>query len=123
VRAFRKTSIPAVFPSDILFFSKLKFALEGWRFNDVIQGQTLGALTCLKCRASGNPFSNVQCALVGGEWSTSRPGRFTPGERAPGTHWIGGWVDLRAGLDDMENRKFLTLPVLELRPLDRTACS
>jgi hypothetical protein len=41
-------------------------------------------------------------ALVGGEWSTSRPGRFTPGERASGTHWIGGWVDLRAGLDDVE---------------------
>jgi hypothetical protein len=32
-------------------------------------------------------------ALVGGQWSASRPGRFTPGERAPGTHWIGGWVD------------------------------
>jgi hypothetical protein len=32
-------------------------------------------------------------ALVGGEWSASRPGRFTRGERAPGTHWIGGWVD------------------------------
>jgi hypothetical protein len=31
-------------------------------------------------------------ALVGGEWSASRPGRFTPGERAPGTHWIGGWM-------------------------------
>jgi hypothetical protein len=30
-------------------------------------------------------------ALVGGEWSTSRSGRFTPGERAPGTHSIGGW--------------------------------
>jgi hypothetical protein len=41
-------------------------------------------------------------ALVGGEWSASRPWRFTPGERAPSTHWIGGWVDLRAGLDDME---------------------
>jgi hypothetical protein len=40
-------------------------------------------------------------ALVGGEWSTSRPGRFTPGERAPCTHWIGGWVDLRASLDDL----------------------
>jgi hypothetical protein len=40
--------------------------------------------------------------LVGGEWSASRPGRFTPGERAPGTHWIGGWVDPRAGLDDVE---------------------
>jgi hypothetical protein len=36
-------------------------------------------------------------ALVGGEWSASRPGRFTHGEIALGTHWIGGWVDLRAG--------------------------
>jgi hypothetical protein len=52
--------------------------------------------------------------LVGGERSTSRPGRFTPGERAPGTHWIGGGLDLRAGLDDLEKRKFLTLPGLEL---------
>jgi hypothetical protein len=32
-------------------------------------------------------------ALVGGEWSASRPCRFNPGERAPGTNWIGGWVD------------------------------
>jgi hypothetical protein len=31
-------------------------------------------------------------ALEGGEWSASRPGRFTPRERAPGTHWIGGRV-------------------------------
>jgi hypothetical protein len=60
-------------------------------------------------------------ALVGGEWSTSRPGRFTPGERVPGTHWIGGWVALRAGLDDLEKRQFLTLPGLELRPLGRPA--
>jgi hypothetical protein len=62
-------------------------------------------------------------ALVGGEWSTSRPGSFTLGERSPGTHWIGGWVNLRAGLDDVEKRKFLTLPGLELRPLGRPACS
>jgi hypothetical protein len=62
-------------------------------------------------------------ALVGGEWSTSRPGCFTPGERAPGTHWIGGWVDLRAGLDDLDNRKFLTQLGLELRPLGRPARS
>jgi hypothetical protein len=40
-------------------------------------------------------------ALAGGEWSASRLGRFTPGERSPGTHWIGGWVDPRAGLDDL----------------------
>jgi hypothetical protein len=62
-------------------------------------------------------------ALVGGEWSTSRPGHFTPREIGPGTHWIGVWVDLRAGLDDLEKRKFLTLPGLELRPLGHPARS
>jgi hypothetical protein len=61
----------------------------------------------------------LTAALAGGEWSASLPGRFTPGERAPGTHWIGGWVGPRAGLDDVEKRKFLTLPGLELRPLGR----
>jgi hypothetical protein len=61
--------------------------------------------------------------LVGGEWSASRLGRFTPGETAPGTHWIGGWVDPRAGLDDVEKTKFLTLPGLELQPLGRLARS
>jgi hypothetical protein len=44
-------------------------------------------------------------ALVGGEWSTSLLGRFTPGERTSGTHWIGGWVDPTMILDDEENRK------------------
>jgi hypothetical protein len=58
---------------------------------------------------------SLTSALVGGEWSTSCPGHFTPGERAPSTLWIGGWVDLRAGLDDLEKRKFLTLPGLKLQ--------
>jgi hypothetical protein len=61
--------------------------------------------------------------LAGGEWSASHPGRFTPGERASGTHWIGGWVDPRAGLDDVKKRKLLTLTGLELRPLGRPARS
>jgi hypothetical protein len=56
--------------------------------------------------------------LAGDEWSASRPGRFTLG-----TSWIGGWVDARAGLDDLEKRKFLTLPGLELRHLRRPARS
>jgi hypothetical protein len=51
------------------------------------------------------------------------PGRFLPGERAPDTHWIGDLVGPRAGLDDVEKRKFLTLLGLELRPLGRPACS
>jgi hypothetical protein len=62
-------------------------------------------------------------ALAAGESSASRPCRFTPGERVPGTHWIGGWVDPRNGLDDMEGREFLTLPGLELRSLGRPARS
>jgi hypothetical protein len=41
--------------------------------------------------------SILTSALVGDEWSASRPGRFTPG-----THFIGGWVDSRAGLDKLE---------------------
>jgi hypothetical protein len=32
-------------------------------------------------------------ALDVSEWSGSRPGRFSSGERAPSTHWVGGWVD------------------------------
>jgi hypothetical protein len=41
--------------------------------------------------------------------------------KSPGTDWIGGWVDPRAGLDDLEKRKFFTIPGLELRPLSRPA--
>jgi hypothetical protein len=32
-------------------------------------------------------------------------------------------VGPKTGLDDLEKRKFLTLPGLELRPLGRPACS
>jgi hypothetical protein len=62
-------------------------------------------------------------ALGEGEWSATRPCRFTPGEGAPGSYWIGGWVGPRAGLDDVEKRKLLILPGLELRPLGRPARS
>jgi hypothetical protein len=40
-------------------------------------------------------------------------------ETAPGTDLTGGWVDPTAGLDEVEKRKFLTLPRLELGPLRR----
>jgi hypothetical protein len=46
---------------------------------------------------------------------------FIPRERAPGTHWIRGWVGPIASLDDVEKRKYLTLPGLELRPLQPVA--
>jgi hypothetical protein len=54
-------------------------------------------------------------------WVASCPVRFTPGETLPGTHPTGGWVGPRTGLDDVEKRKFLPLPGLELRPLCRSA--
>jgi hypothetical protein len=41
-------------------------------------------------------------ALVGEEWSASRPGSFTPRMSVAGTHWMGGWLGSRAGLGDAE---------------------
>jgi hypothetical protein len=57
----------------------------------------------MKAYGSGGiapPF--LTSALDGGEWLASRPGRFTAAERAPVTHWIGGRVGPRAGLDAVE---------------------
>jgi hypothetical protein len=48
---------------------------------------------------------SLTSAVDGGEWSASRHGRFTPRERATGTHWIGGWVGPRAVLDAVMKRK------------------
>jgi len=47
----------------------------------------------------------VTSALDGGEWWGSGSGQFTPGEKAPGTHFIGGWVSLRVALDAVAKRK------------------
>jgi len=44
-------------------------------------------------------------ALDGHEWSVSCPSCFTPRERAPSTHLIGGWVGPRASLNMVANRK------------------
>jgi hypothetical protein len=43
-------------------------------------------------------------AIQGGEWSAWRLSRFTPEERAPGTHWKGRWVGPRAGLDTVKRK-------------------
>jgi hypothetical protein len=48
---------------------------------------------------------NLGSSCHGGEWSASRPGRFTSGLRAPGTPWIIGRVSPRAGLDAVERSK------------------
>jgi hypothetical protein len=51
-----------------------------------------------RLRYHGSPMKAYGgVALAGSEWLASRSGRFTPG-----THWIGGWVDPTAGLDDVK---------------------
>jgi hypothetical protein len=61
-------------PTDVNGKTKLKFSL------------------CLNKR-----HEFLTSALGGGEWPALGPGHFTPGEGAPTTHWIVGWVGLRAG--------------------------
>jgi hypothetical protein len=51
------------------------------------------------------------------------PAALPPAKEPAVRNWIEGWLDPRAGLDDVEKRKFLTLPELELRPLGRPARS
>jgi hypothetical protein len=43
---------------------------------------------------------HLKMTLDGSKWSVSRPGRFTLG-----THWIGGCVGLKVGLDAKKKRK------------------
>jgi len=38
--------------------------------------------------SGGKLHAFLTSALYGGQWSSSRPGRFTQRERAPDTHWI-----------------------------------
>jgi hypothetical protein len=58
---------------------------------------------------------SLTSARYGGEWSASCSGRFTPRERAPGTHWIGGCVGPRAILDAVVKRK-IPSPRRESKP-------
>jgi hypothetical protein len=58
---------------------------------------------------------SLTSALDGRAWSASRPSRFTPRERAAGTHWIGGRVGPRTVLDAVVKRK-IPSPRRESKP-------
>jgi hypothetical protein len=66
-----------------------------------------------ECRYSST--HSLTSALDGGEWSASRPGCFNSTERAPDTHWTGGWVDPRAVMDAVVKRK-IPSPCRESNP-------
>jgi hypothetical protein len=58
---------------------------------DVSSGSTILAFNVISqyvyvSGSGGTAPLFLMSTLYGSEWSTSRPGRFTPGERAPGTH-------------------------------------
>jgi hypothetical protein len=70
-----------------------------------VKGEVISGLNYLSTShedvwgSEGIAASFVTSALDGGDWSTSRPCRFTPGEVAPGTHSKGIWVGPRADLN------------------------
>jgi hypothetical protein len=57
----------------------------------------------------------VHSALDEGEWSASRYDRFYPQGTPPSTHWAGGWMGFRSGLDTEARENYLHLPGIEAR--------
>jgi hypothetical protein len=56
-------------------------------------------------------FTSVYYLEVSGHLHV--PAALPPEVRATGTHWIGGWVGPRAGLDEVEKKKFVDLSVIQ----------
>jgi len=50
-------------------------------------------------------YTFLTLALDGGKWSASCLGHFTLTVSCPGTHYRGGWMGPRTGLDVMAKRK------------------
>jgi hypothetical protein len=89
-------------------FSANKLALEGNKKREI--KVTLCHEDVWRSGSIDPPFLTLP--LNGDERSAIRPGRFTPRERAAGSHWIGGWVGLGACLDDVERKKIINVKVL-----------
>jgi hypothetical protein len=61
----------------------------------------------VKKKNKGVPLHAMEANVMGGEVSVTPRPHFTPWERTPNIHWIGGWVGHRAGLDAGARRKIL----------------
>jgi hypothetical protein len=66
-------------------------------------------------RSGGIAAPLLISALDEDELSTSLPNRFNPRARAICTHWIGGWVGPRAGLDSVQHT-IMYFPCQESNP-------
>jgi hypothetical protein len=71
-------------------------------------------------RSGGTAPTFLTSALDGVEWLASLSRPLYSWERSSGTHWVGGWVGLRAYQYVAEKRKMLLLPGIEpCRPARR----
>jgi hypothetical protein len=70
-----------------------------------------------------SPYSFLTSALDGGEWSALRPYRAFRPENDPYTHYTGGWMGLRAGLDTEARGKFSASAGDRTRFPGRPVCS
>jgi hypothetical protein len=100
--------------------------LYGWNFRLPYLCRKNSKIHLFHYRAAGakgerrySSYSFFTLSLEGGEWSASRPGRALPPGK--GTHWMGGWVGLRAGLDT-EARGIILCPCRGSNP-GRPVCS
>jgi hypothetical protein len=97
--AYRRCTIKLMYKVHIMYISRVKLSLrftwapllEGVFGSGGIEPRILDLGTRLRWVVS----------------FTSRP--LYPWDRAPGTHWIGGWVVTRAGLDAVVKRKIPSL--------------
>jgi hypothetical protein len=60
---------------------------------------------------------SLTSSLVAGKWLGSRPGRFSPGRKAPGTHSTGAWLWGREIFYSTETR----IPTLRLPRMQSVA--
>jgi hypothetical protein len=68
-----------------------------------------------------NVCTHIETSAVDGcEWSASRSGIFTPMERDPDTHGIGGWVALSRYGRGGEEKK---IPLFPLPGIEPRSCS
>jgi hypothetical protein len=85
----------------------LIFSISGtWHYNNLKPTLFLMAIS--------RELSEDNCKSKAISVTTSRPGRFTAGEKSPKMHWIGGWVGPRTDLDNVEKKEFFTLPALAI---------
>jgi hypothetical protein len=98
--------------------------LKCYLFHNSIKSKAVPQHTMEAQGGGGIAPTHLTSALDVGVVSVMPWPRFTPGEKTPGTHWIGGWVSPTADLDREARGKFLyPSRGLNLDPPSRPVCN